>query len=63
MVTHADDVAICIAVEADVLRGAAALICDRGDLERRAFERGVLHGFGLGWHQAMAAATERVTAA
>lgn len=48
-----------IAMNVGVLQTAADLIADRGDLERRAYERGVLHGFGLGWKQAMEAAAER----
>jgi hypothetical protein len=55
MVTDAD----VIAMNVEVLRGAAGLICDRGDLERRAF----LCGFAAGWWQAMEAAAERGCAA
>ena len=40
-----------VAVDVSVLQAAADLIADCGDLERQAYERGVLHGFGLGWEQ------------
>jgi hypothetical protein len=51
-----------IAMNVGVLQAAADLIADRRDLERRPYERGVLHGFGLSWEQAMEAGAERSAA-
>ena len=49
----------CVVVDADVLVAAAELIAGRGDLERSAYERGVLYGFAQGWEQGLSAGLER----